>query len=52
LEQCIDEMAALDVLAKDIGADVMVQVNIVMYNSQIWADMVRYVKRYNLISFK
>ncbi len=47
-----DEMAALDALAKDIGADVMVQVNIVMYNPQMWADMVRYVKDNNLTSFK
>ncbi len=37
-----DEIDSLGTFAKDIGSEVMIQVNISDYNPDMWADMVRY----------
>ena len=39
-----DEIDALGTMANKVGADVMVQVNILANNPQMWADMLSYTK--------
>lgn len=43
----IDEIDSLGKLAQEMGFEVMVQVNVVNNNPQMWADMVKYAKSKN-----
>jgi hypothetical protein len=47
-----DELASLDAFAKNVGAQVIIQVNLSNNDPSMWADLVRYAQEKGWTSFK